>query len=81
MTAMQVWWALLALSVDGEFGMKLRTTVIVPMKTLGGVAFLETISAMKLAVRPMMAMREQACTIRAIWKVAPSTPYLAMLIV
>jgi hypothetical protein len=36
------------------------------MKTLGGVAFLETISAMKLAVRPMMAMREQAWTIRAI---------------
>jgi hypothetical protein len=45
---------------------RLLTTVIVPMKTLGGVAFLETISAMKLAVRPMMAMREQAWTIRAI---------------
>lgn len=78
---MQVWRGSVSSVIEGCGNERLLTTVIVPMKTLGGVAFLETISAMKLAVRPMMAMREQAWTIRAIWKVAPSAPYLAMLIV
>lgn len=53
-----------------------HTMVIVPMNIPGGVASLSTISAMKLAVSPMMAMRQQACTMRAIWKVAPRAPYL-----
>ena len=47
-----------------------HTTVIVPINTFGGFALIETISAMKLAVRPIMAMSEQAWKIRAIWNVA-----------
>ena len=43
-----------------------HTTVIVPINTFGGFALIETISAMKLAVRPIMAMSEQAWKMRAI---------------
>lgn len=50
------------------------TIVMVPMKMAGGDALLETISAMKLAVRPMMAMREQSWMMRAQRKVAPRRP-------
>lgn len=64
-------------AVDDRKG---RTMVIVPMKMAGGVASLSTISAMKLAVRPMMAMRQHAWMMRATWKVAPRAPYLGMLV-
>ena len=53
--------------------------MIVPMKMAGGVAPLETISAMKFAVRPIMAMSEQSWMMRAQTKVAPRSPWGAIL--
>jgi hypothetical protein len=50
------------------------TTLIVPMRTLGGTASAETISEIKLAVIPMIAMRETTCIPLVTMKVAPSAP-------
>lgn len=50
------------------------TTLRVPIRTWGGAWFEETISAMKLAVMPMIAMREMACIPRTTVKVAPRAP-------
>lgn len=52
--------------------------MIVPMKMAGGVASLETISAMKFAVSPIMAMSEQSWMMRAQTKVAPRSPWGAI---
>lgn len=50
------------------------TTESVPMRTCGGDWFEATISAMKLAVIPMMAMREITCMMRTTVNVAPRAP-------
>lgn len=52
--------------------------MIVPMKIAGGVAPLETISAMKLAVSPIIATSEQSWMMRAQTKVAPRSPWGAI---
>lgn len=44
------------------------------MRTLGGVVLLATISAMKFAVIPMIAMSEAVCMPRTTVKVAPRAP-------
>lgn len=51
------------------------TTLRVPIRTLGGTVFEETMSEMKLAVMPMMAMREMPWRARTTVKVAPRAPY------
>jgi hypothetical protein len=38
----------------------MHTTLIVPITMFGGVAFVETMTEMKFAVMPIMAIREQA---------------------
>lgn len=50
------------------------TTLRVPTRTLGGELSAETISWMKLAVMPMMEMRQMACMPRTTVKVAPRAP-------
>jgi hypothetical protein len=50
------------------------TTLRVPTRTLGGELLAPTISAMKLAVIPMMAMSDMACIPRTTVKVAPRAP-------
>ena len=51
------------------------TTVIVPINTSGGVRLFDTISEIKLAVMPMIAMSEHAWKTRASWRAAPRAPY------
>lgn len=46
----------------------------IAMRTEGGVASALTISEMKLAVIPMIAIIEAICRTRAALKVAPRTP-------
>jgi hypothetical protein len=50
------------------------TTLRVPTSTLGGVFPALTMSEMKLAVMPMMEMRETACMPLTTVKVAPRAP-------
>lgn len=50
------------------------TTLRVPTMTEGGAWFTDTISEMKLAVMPMMAMRDTACMPRTTVKVMPRAP-------
>lgn len=52
----------------------LLTMLNVPIKTGGGVAPALTISEMKLAVMPMMAIIEEASRALAALKVMPSAP-------
>lgn len=52
----------------------MHVTLRVPIRTCGGAWFADTISAMKLAVMPMMAMREMTCMPRTTVKVAPRAP-------
>lgn len=60
-TAMQVlilaWSAIVTLNITVY--RCINTTVMVPIKILGGLALILTISAMKLAVRPMTAISAQ----------------------
>lgn len=51
-----------------------HTTLRVPTRTGGGVWLTDTISATKLAVMPMMEMRETACIPLTTVKVAPRAP-------
>jgi len=44
------------------------------MSTFGGVALAETISEMKLAAIPMMAIKDAACIALVTLKVAPNAP-------
>ncbi len=46
------------------------------MRTFGGAVVAATISATKLAVIPMMEMRQMTCIARTTVKVAPRAPYL-----
>lgn len=52
------------------------TTLRVPTRTFGGAVAAATISATKLAVMPMMEMRQMTCIARTTVKVAPRAPYL-----
>lgn len=52
------------------------TIEIVPIKIFGGVASFETISAMKFAVIPIMAINEQDSKRRERWKVIPRAPWV-----
>jgi hypothetical protein len=58
----------------------LLTTLRVPMRTLKGDWSAATISAMKLALSPMMVIREMACIARTTVKVAPRAPMFAFAI-
>jgi len=52
----------------------MHVTLRVPIRTRGGDWFADTISAMKFAVIPIMAMRETASIPRTTVKVAPRAP-------
>ena len=54
------------------------TTLIIPIKTLGGVAFAEMISEMKCAVSPVMVIRLIPWKRRERWKVAPRAPWVCI---
>ncbi len=53
---------------------KTLTTLSVPTRTFGGEVLLDTISEMKFAVIPIIAMRDTAWSMRTILKVAPRAP-------
>lgn len=57
-----------------EREVKVLTTLSVPMSTFGGDWSACTISEMKLAVIPIMVMRETACIPLTTVKVAPRAP-------
>ena len=59
-----------------------HTTVRVPTSTLGGVLSAEIISEMKLAVMPIIPVRQTTCRMRVTVNVAPRAPFfwLGMLI-
>jgi hypothetical protein len=50
----------------------------VPTRTFGGVLLAVTISEMKLAVMPMMAISDTACMPRTTVKVAPRAPWFGI---
>jgi len=52
----------------------MHVTLRVPTRTGGGVWLTDTISETKLAVMPMMEMRETACIPLTTVKVAPRAP-------
>lgn len=53
---------------------RLLTTLIIPIRIVGGTALLEMMDEINLAVMPIIAMREQVWKRRASWKVAPRAP-------
>lgn len=58
------------MDVRMQYSTAMQVTVIVPIKIFGDFALILTISAMKLAVRPMTAISAQDWKMRAIWNVA-----------
>jgi len=62
------------IKVMAQYKTAMQTTLSVPISTFGGAVFADTISAMKLAVMPIMAIKDTACRIRVILNVAPRAP-------
>lgn len=69
-------WSCVRILVERKGGKEVRTTLRVPMMTFGGDCLPVTISEMKLAVIPMMLIRQIASMDRTTVKVTPRAPKL-----
>ena len=66
-------------NVMAQYRTEMHVTLNVPIRTFGGVVFVDTISEMKLAAIPIMAIRDAACRTRVTLKVVPKAPWAPIL--